>query len=101
MTALALAGVLAAGACGGNDNKADAKPEAKAAHESAGANKAKAGSGGDFCADAKTLYDQLTAAGAKGPTRNSTRRTAPPFALSRFQCRSTTTAGNGSCCARM
>ena len=63
MTALALAGVLAAGACGSNDNKADAQPKAKAAHESKAATTA-----AEFCASAKTLYDQLTAAGPNGPT---------------------------------
>jgi len=42
-----------------------------------------------------------TASGGTGPTRNSTSASAPWLACSNFQRRSTTTAGNGSCCARM
>jgi hypothetical protein len=63
MTALALAGVLAAGACGGNDSKADARPTGKAATPAKETTTA-----ADFCSDAKSLYDQLSTSGAQDPT---------------------------------
>ena len=44
---------------------------------------------------------RLTGLLGTAPSRNSTSRTAPPLARCRFQCRSTTKAGKGSCWARM
>jgi hypothetical protein len=58
ITALALAGVLVAGACGGNDNAAGAKADAPAAPTD----------DESFCDKAKALYDELTAAGSTDPT---------------------------------
>jgi hypothetical protein len=72
MTALAVAGVLLAGACGGgsNDDKAAARNDAKSA-ESSKASKAATGSGAEaaeFCSQAKTLYNRLTSSSNTDPT---------------------------------
>jgi len=70
ITALAVAGVLVAGACGGgNDDKAAARPEKRAAEASKDAATGKAGTvAAEFCNQAKSLYDQLTASGNTDPT---------------------------------
>ena len=65
ITALALAGVLAASACGGRDDKASANSD-KATTEEAGdgaANAEKAGAAA-FCASAQSLYNELTSTSA-------------------------------------
>jgi len=69
MTALALAGVLVAGACGGNDNAAEAKSDAPAESSSeSGASASDASTGAAFCDNAEALYAELTAAGSTDPT---------------------------------
>lgn len=61
ITALALAGVLAASACGGNDDKAAADSDKATTEKSSdGAATAKKAGAATFCASARSLYDQLT-----------------------------------------
>lgn len=69
LTALALAGALAASACGGNDDKAAADTD-KAKTEESGDAKATAEKTGAtaFCSSARSLYDQLTSGTTGDPT---------------------------------
>jgi hypothetical protein len=68
ITALALAGVLSAGACGGNDDKAAGADKASSEESGDAAASAEKTGSAAFCASAKSLYDQLTTAGSADPT---------------------------------